>query len=429
MLPGNFPPSHFQDWDSTLYPSLSSVMVCHIHKHKQHRPLLSTAMDRLPHIQTVGRAMLSHASTWRSNCLAKLQQPTRLSLQRRLCDDAFAPLARQVCWHVRSKPHTQTVGRAMLSHVSTWQRLTCNSWSLWTDCGRSNCLAKLQQPTRLSLQRRLCDDAFAPLARQVCWHVRSKPHTQTVGRAMLSHVSTWQRFTCNSWSLWTDCGRSNCLAKLQQPTRLSLQRRLCDDAFAPLARQVCWHVRSVSKPHTQTVGRAMLSHVSTWQRCTCNSWSLWTDCGRSNCLAKLQQPTRLSLQRRLCDDAFAPLARQVCWHVRSKPHTQTVGRAMLSHVSTWQRFTCNSWSLWTDCGRSNCLAKLQQPTRLSLQRRLCDDAFAPLARQVCWHVRSKPHTQTVGRAMLSHVSTWQRFTCHSWLSCKASTAYTTITAT
>ena len=126
-------------------------------------------------------------------CLAKLQQPTRLSLQRRLCDDAFAPLARQVCWHVRSKPHTQTVGRAMLSHASTWQRCTCNSWSLWTDCGRSNCLAKIQQPTRLSLQRRLCDDAFAPLARQVCWHVRSKPHTQTVGRAMLSHASTWQQ--------------------------------------------------------------------------------------------------------------------------------------------------------------------------------------------------------------------------------------------
>jgi hypothetical protein len=157
MLPGNFPPSHFQDWDSTLYPSLSSVMVCHIHKHKQHRPLLSTAMDRLPHIQTVGRAMLSHASTW--------------------------------------------------------QWFTCNSWSLWTDCGRSNCLAKLQQPTRLSLQRRLCDDAFAPLARQVCWHVRSKPHTQTVGRAMLSHVSTWQRFTCHY-----------CFAKLQLPTRLSLTR-------------------------------------------------------------------------------------------------------------------------------------------------------------------------------------------------------------
>ena len=192
-------------------------------------------------------------------------------------------------------------------------------------------LLKLQQPTRLSLQRRLCDDAFAPLARQVCWHVRSKPHTQTVGRAMLSHVSTWQRFTCHY-----------CLAKLQQPTRLSLQRRLCDDG---------------SKPHTQTVGRAMLSHVSTWQRFTCNYWSLWTDCGRSNCLAKLQQPTRLSLQSRLCDDAFAPLARQVCWHVRSKPHTQTVGRAMLSHVSTWQRFTCHY-----------CFAKLQLPSRLSLTR-------------------------------------------------------------
>ena len=244
--------------------------------------------------------MLSHVFTWQQDspatldhygqtvddqiCLAKLQQPTRLSLQRRLCDDAFAPLARQVCWYVRSKPHTQTVGRAMLSHPSTWQRFTCNSWTLWTDCGRSNCLAKLQQPTRLSLQRRLCDDAFAPLARQVCWHVRSKPHTQTVGRAMLSHPSKSQRFTCNSWSLWTDCGRSNCLAKLQQPTRLSLQRRLCDDAFAPVARQVCWHVRS--KPHTQTVGRAMLSHASTWQRFTCHY-----------CFAKLQLPSRLSLTR------------------------------------------------------------------------------------------------------------------------------------
>ena len=147
----------------------------------------------------------------------------------------------------------------MLSHASTWQWFTCNSWSLWTDCGRSNCLAKLQQPTRLSLQRRLCDDAFAPLARQVCWHVRSKPHTQTVGRAMLSHVSTWQRFTCNSWSLWTDCGRSNCLAKLQQPTRLSLQRRLCDDAFAPLARQVCWHVRSkLNHTHRPSVEQCCL---------------------------------------------------------------------------------------------------------------------------------------------------------------------------
>ena len=121
---------------------------------------------------------------------------------------------------------------------------TCNSWLLWTDCGRSNCLAKLQQPTRLSLQRRLCDDAFAPLARQVCWHVRSKPHIQTVDRAMLIMLLHDKDCTCNSWSLWTDCGRSNCLAKLQQPTRLSLQRRLCDDG---------------SKPHTQTVGRAMLS--------------------------------------------------------------------------------------------------------------------------------------------------------------------------
>ena len=79
---------------------------------------------------------------------------------------------------------------------------------------------------------------------------------------------------------------------------------------------------------------------------------------------------------------------------------------------------------WIDCGRSNCLARLQQPTWLWLQCRLCDDAFAPFARQVCWHVRSKPHIQTVGRALLSHASTWR-----SKLSCKASTAYTTITAT